>query len=702
MSLVIDRVRDLVAPGHSFPWRVGGMPDPWCEIVVVDDAESWLMFETWLGERAARGEPLGLDAEINARDPWRPGFACRMVQVADPWTTWVIPVTGTEVALGLARVIRWYPQWVAHFSEADTRFVGRGLPPHWDGLGFRDCVRWEDDEPHFVDTQGLLALYDPRTVTTTSKKDRIHPRIPRLKGLKETVERELTPGLIQAEGILHDRFRELAPKGYRVGQKMLSWGFANIDVRDPAYVIYGALDALCGIRLYWLCRAALERRGLWATSLHEQRVQWMCDRMTYRGMKVDPPYARWLDRQLEGVLEANAPELARYGVPPSAMGPAIGVAMQVLREPVRRTNRHDDGTETPSWDKHALEQVIEDGGPGAPLAELLRLTRKSSKFRSVQVEPMLRTVAECDGMMHCGMRGNGTVSSRMSAQATYTAGALHQLPKRDTRVRAAIEAERGTVLVSCDLSQGEPFTMWALSGDDQFGADLTQPVPILGKPDFNSVGALLVYGDAYDPRSGKVAGTDHYAMRQAFKFAFLACCYGASFRKVASLLGLPVEEGERIRSDWHGRWPRLWALSDELNGLGAVTLDTGHVVPLWDRWYVTELGELVPRTDSLGRPMRSRLGLNGATQGTQAQLLKWAMHRVAAEGWAWALRMALHDELVGQVPLWMAEAFRACLERCMTLTYRGVVLRCEATIEGRTWLPQVGYLSTEEIMSADA
>lgn len=682
--------------------HVGGLPDPWCEVVVVDSDPAWLALELWLAERAGREEPLGLDAETNARDPWQPGFRTRMVQVADPWTTWCVPLeafpAGGDGPEALADLVRSYPRWIAHFSEADERFLCRGLPARWDRWRWVEAVRWEDSEPHVVDTQGLLALYDPRTVTTTSKKDRIHPRIPRLKGLKETVDRELTPGLKEAEAALHARFRELAPKGHRVGTKLLRWGFANVDWTDEVYLLYGGLDALCGARLYWLMRGALERRGLWATSLHEQRVQWMVDRMTYRGMLADPPYARWLDGELRAVVDANTAPLAYYGVPPSASGPSVGVAMELLGEPPRRYNRDDaTGEERPSWDRYALDEVITDGGPGARLAGLVRSTRGAVKFRSAYVEPMLRTAAEADGMMHCSMRGNGTVSTRMSHQGTFTAGALGQLPKRDTRVRAAVQAERGHVLVSCDLSQGEPFTMWALSGDDQFGADLVEPVPELGKPDFNSVGAKLVYGPAYDPRQGKAAGTDHYLMRQAFKFAFLACCYGASFRKVAALLGLPAEEGERIRSDWHGRWPRLWALGEHLNGLGEVVLDTGHVVPLWDRWWVDEAGVLRPRTDSWGRPQPSRLGLNGATQGTQAQLLKWAMHGVDADGWAWALRFALHDELLGSVPAWMAGDFRDCLERRMTLTYRGVTVRCEATIEGRTWLPQQGYLDPADL-----
>jgi hypothetical protein len=65
------------------------------------------------------------------------------------------------------------------------------------------------------------------------------------------------------------------------------------------------------------------------------------------------------------------------------------------------------------------------------------------------------------------------------------------------------------------------------------------------------------------------------------------------------------------------------------------------------------------------------------------------MHRLNAWGWAWAFRFALHDELMLEVPEWMAEDARQALEAAMTIEYRGVTVPCDAVIEGRTWLPQL-------------
>jgi hypothetical protein len=55
-------------------------------------------------------------------------------------------------------------------------------------------------------------------------------------------------------------------------------------------------------------------------------------------------------------------------------------------------------------------------------------------------------------------------------------------------------------------------------------------------------------------------------------------------------------------------------------------------------------------------------------------------------GWGWAFRFALHDELMYEVPWWMAEACRRDLEESMTITYRGVTIHCDAVIEGDHWM----------------
>lgn len=643
----------------------------------------------WLAARS--GQVLGLDIETNAVYPWREGFAVRTVQLSDDTTSWVIVCDGVDGPMSAfaADMIKMHPAWVAHFAENDIAFAHRGLVCS-DGTS---PIRWDSETPHIADSQAVLAMYDPRTVTTRNVKDGIDPRIPRLRGLKDNSERLIDPALRRAEERLHARFRELAPVGHRAGkQKAIAWGFGNIADDDPAYLTYAGLDPIYGLRLFLLCQKALREQNRWGRARAALIEQWMLDQADVRwGMQLDEPYVLWLSDQLQQAINANAALLAVYGIGESGQGPAVGEAF-TSRGVAPVVWNVKDGVKTASWDKRAMAILVDHEHPKVrELAKAISTARRARKFKSAYVDPMVRAVVHGDGAMHPSVRAIGTVTTRMSAQGTDSAGPAQQLPKKDSRVRAAVRARRGHVIVTADFEQGEPFTMAALSGDEQYLADL-----LAG--DINSRIAELVYGAAYARKYGKTPGTVHYTMRSNAKAGWLLCCYGGGAAKLEATLiqGLPKDlidtlqiNGSSTLSTWRATYPKLWSYADAVNQQAFVRLDSGHVVPLWDRYGVSDDGTLFLRQ----KP--SRLGLNVASQGTQADLLNVAMHRLNAWGWAWAFRFALHDELMLEVPQWMEEEARLVLEAAMTITYRGVTLRCDAVIEGRTWMEQPSEFSTD-------
>jgi DNA polymerase-1 len=638
-----------------------------------DDADQ---LSQWLIER--QDEHLGLDLETNAVYPWREGFRTRCVQISDEHTSWVIPTDDEVMATEAADAINAHDHWVAHFSENDIAFAHRGLRTSFG----ESPIHFGQKTPHVADSQVVLAMFDPRTVTTRDPKNGIDPRITRLKGLKDNSVRLLGPALKQAEEALDARFAELAPVGHRQGkQRPKAWGFANIPNDDPAYLVYAGLDPIYCLRLFRLCQHNLKTQGRWARARAALVEQWMLDTADVQyGMQLDAPYVLWLSDQLRQSIDDNAKLLQVYGIGESGMGPAVGKAFSErgVQSPVVKDGK-------PSWDKTAMNKLKEHEHPKVrELATAISTARRSGKFKSAYVDPMVRAVVHGDGAMHPSTRAIGTVTTRMSAQGTESAGPVQQLPKKDTRVRGAIRARRGCVLVTADFEQGEPFTMAALSGDLDYLRDLEAG-------DINSRIAELVFGSYYDRAFGKTAGTVHYHMRQNGKGGWLLCCYGGGAPKLewtlqqnlsAELIAAANISGESTLRTWHSTYPRFWQYADECNQQTFIRLDSGHVVPLWDRFGVAEDGSLFARA----RP--SRLGLNAATQGTQADLLKLAMHRLWHWGWGWAFRFALHDELMLEVPEWMAEHARQVLEAAMTITYRGVTLRCDAVIEGRTWMPQ--------------
>jgi DNA polymerase-1 len=671
-----------------------GPPSDVVHVHVVRTPED--MEHVWDWIRISAGQERGLDIETNAKDPWWVGFRCRTVQMGDLTQAFVIVVDGDEIMEELAAdAIHLHEMWVAHFAENDIAFAHRGLrTPNG-----TSPIRLGQAVPHVVDSQVPLAMFDPRTV---SSRKGIDPRIPRLKGLKDNSVRLLGPALKAAEERLNAKFKELAPRGQKTIQASKTWGFANISTEDEDFLVYAGLDAVYGLRLYTLAKHHLTQQGRWARCVAALTEQWMVDQARLPGMQVSAEYAIWLQQQFADLLKRNAEFLEHYGIGESAGGPAVGYAFKSrgVDSPVRKKN--PQGVIVESWDKNAMAELMEYSNPAWPetanekvreLARTISSTRRAAKFKVSYVDPMVRAVALGDGAMHPSTRVIGTVTTRMSAQKTESAGPVQQLPKKDPRVRAAVRSRRGYVLVTADFEQGEPFTMAALSGDRDYLRDLEAG-------DINSRIAELVYGvydpvtcpHGYDRRYGKTAGTVHYHMRQNAKAGWLLCCYGGGAAKLeqtlrqnipAAILSTLDVRGEATLATWHSTYPVFWRYAEQRNQLAAVTLDSGHVVPLWDRFGVAADDSLFLRHD---RP--SRKGLNAAAQGSQADLLKLAMHRLNHGGWAWAFRFALHDELMLEVPRWMAEAARLALEAAMTITYRGVTLRCDAVIEGTTWMKQ--------------
>jgi DNA polymerase-1 len=638
-------------PGDLSPIR----PAPDVAVYPIARPEQLGAVSRFLADR--RHRVLGIDCETNGEDPFDPCYRLRTVQIADDRTSLVLSAEHIGPN-AIARLVREHPTWCAHYAEVDIRFLHRGAP---------GSIRTDDqDRPHVVDTQTVLAWYDPRTVT--SQKD-AYGKIPLPKGLKPSVERVLgTQLLTRAESDLHAEFDRMAPKGMRKSADRRRHGFANIPFADPRYQLYGGLDPLMTVRLYDLMTAEIERRGWSAGLAGDMWLQWQIDLSTLRGQHVDGPYARWLDAQLEAAVLEHAGHLASIGVPESGQGDSVAAAFERFGHVPEKTSPK---TGKPSYDKFVLADLGKRDDLVGELARKITAVRKARKFRSTYVAPML-TALQRDGRLHPSMRAVGAITSRNSAANPP----VQQLPKKDPRVRPAICAPPGWVLVSADFAQGEPRTMAALSGDRRLLADIMAG-------DLNSGVATAVYGDAYDPAFGQDAGTPHYLMRHRAKAGFLAACYGAQDRKLMETLG---EAGpvlvESPRAGWRARYPDLFRLSDDLNNQRHVQLDNGWVIPLWDRAWLDDQGRIRDR----GKP--SRKGLNAAAQGTQRLLLVFALRRLVAAGWGRALQLLLHDEIVLLVHEHEAPAAAAALKDAMTMTYRGVMIECDVTVCGRSWLPR--------------
>lgn len=717
-----------------------GVGPGWVVSTRSDAAQLW----EWLQER--HDQVLGLDLETNGvQDPWDPAWCQRLCQFSDGQQSWIIRSEQPGMLEVVRTCVRAHDFWLAHYAENDIRFAECGAP---------GSIRLNQITPHVADLQPVLAYFDPRTITTAAKKDRIDVRIRRGKGLKETALRLLPEGklLVDAETTLHARFAELVgnappspetlakvaacqpiidhyflttsgvrartvlsslgissprktPKGHDswdlaslqeiaptvsgtaadVVDALLALralharnpesGWALISDDDETYLRYAGLDPLITLRLWHLMTREIRARGQWPAVRQALKLQWHIDTMTFRGKLVDPAYAKWLDAFYVDVIDQHAPMLASYGIPRSAGGPSVGKAFTKLG--LTSPKATNNGGE--SWDKTVLADIaasstIEHPIEAIELATTVRSVRGATKFRAAYVKPMLECLAR-DGRIHCSMRAIGTITGRQSAARP----ALQQLPKRSSkRIRPAFIAPPGWVYVTCDLAQGEPRMMAARSGDQALIRDL-----LAG--DFYGSLATLAFGTAYNPDERKIADSPSYHMRDGSKIGYLLRCYGGGNDKLANALGRDLTFAKETRARWDAEYHVLAEYERRLNWQPHIVLDSGRICPLWDRYFVTEDDQVLLRSNE-----PSRLGLNYDTQGSLADYLNNAVEKAIDAGWSWALRLLVHDEIVGCTPEGKAQEFADVLTDAMTSVYRGVPMQGEATIEGRSWMQQDG------------
>lgn len=621
------------------------------------------LYHDWLVPR--KDMWIGCDSETNAVDPWHPGYALRMLQFADERESWIVD-TQSVGPHAVKALMRSHRNLVAHFSEADLRFIERGAP---------GSLALDDDRPHLWDNQVAQAYYDPRTVMSADKPN-IDRRLVHPKGLKPSTTRELSPALEQTEAEFDAWAKQHAPTGWKRGQQLITWKFGYVPFDEEVYQRYGAMDPLMTIRLWHKQIAGVHNAGQWPIVESDLHLQWDIDRMTFRGLPVDEPYARWLDDQLWKLVERNAVILAEHGVPASGSGPSVASAFEAMGA---ISPKADPNSGARSYDKAVLKDFATWSGAVGRLARTITKSRQAVKFRAAYVKPMIESLSG-DRHVHCSFRAIGTTTGRNSAARP----ALQQLPKKSTIVRSGFGNVPGWLFVTCDMKSGEPRVMAARSGDPVLHAAIESGGGI------NHAVAKVAFGDAYDESQGKTPGTPHYLMYNGAKISFLSGCYGAGDGKVDETAGVP--KGTGLMEKWRGEYKVTFAREKTLNQQPYLVLDSGRVVRLWDRYTVDEHDQL----RMYGKP--SRLALNYDTQGSQADILRIAWARMRAAGWAKYLAIFVHDEIVMFVPEALAEACKQALAIAMTVQMANdVIMKSEATIEGPTWLPQPKAFNDDEI-----
>lgn len=459
-------------------------------------------------------------------------------------------------------------------------------------------------------------------------------------------------------------------KRARAGQSLLrqnfqlqGWGWHNVPIEAPAYWMYSTLDT---------CLTALLAEALWdetgggpfaeAYELELAVIHSLRD-AELAGLRVDEEYRQAAVAQLSAELAALVEQIPLRN-PNSddqlrAYLQSIGAPLFLKTEAGKL-----------SVDKDVLKWLA----PSYPIAGVMREYRQKYKFLNnymlklgpvhfisggrpgqvVAVNNKQHKGLAVDGIIRPKTRPVGALTSRMSV----TDPPLQQLP-RGRVVRDAIIPREGHCLVMADFAGMEMRGLAADAREAGMLAVFNQGL------DVHNETARALYGEAFTK-----------ANRTLCKNAGFAKIYGAGIEKFAVTAQIDVAIARDFLMRYDQLYPgvvnymtavtkRIYERAGGRQGTGYVVLIDGRQVP-------------VPGEEAYK-------GVNYRIQGSCAVVTKRKIDELDRAGLGPYFRLAVHDELIYEVPLDLAAQARNVIERVMPdrRSFPGVVLEIESDVVGR-------------------
>ncbi len=228
-------------------------------------------------------------------------------------------------------------------------------------------------------------------------------------------------------------------------------------------------------------------------------------------------------------------------------------------------------------------------------------------------------------ILHPNFKQCGPITARLGSERPNTQNVSSDEKERaasiDYRLRECFIPRKNHVLYIPDYSQIEVWVLVLLAGADKIVAELA------AGGDAHQIVADMVYPDSYNKKAadqGKEkapeARTAYEAeqmrlasgIRKKIKCLQFCMIYGGGDAKVASMLGISLNEAQKIKALYSKRFPEIPAFMDKMKSLG---YKQGYVVSPYGREYP------IPKE-------KSYVATNYLVQGSSADLLKDAMINV--------------------------------------------------------------------------
>lgn len=585
--------------------------------------------ETKAWERFITSDPIGvygLDIETTAAEQVNVLAAdtkCRLVQFGTAVEGWALDPHDA-----------YWRGAIKEFASGPDRFVSH---TNYDVLGLRRMG--VDLADRAIDLIVMANLNDPGEYNDHS-----------LKGI---TARDIDSGLKNAETALHARFKELAPIGFRVGRKMLRWGFTNIPLDDPIFTAYAALDAV-----YVRRELTIQNNKMFARmkplARREQHINRLSNDMQWRGMLLDRGYTE--DLLAEFDREYEVPESRWLELMPMKARSYQRRAQWFLDRGMEFTKFTDTGA--PEISKDTLPDLIARYGDDDVFGEPLRLLQSMSELQNIRTNlGICLEQADRHNVVHPSINTCQAVTGRMSV----TRPAMQTFKKHDPRLRSCFIARPGCVFVGADYDSQEIRLAAAYSRDPAYLKIVFEGL------NQHDVTATSIFGAEFTGPQRDQAKILNFLQQYGGGPVAIGNKLGIAPRGVNPQNGRVIagKRAYRLWEKWREAYPGLVAWTEKM-------AEYPYVVNPW--------GRVIPRDR-----MRPYANGNYMIQSSGRDLLGDATVKLDNAGWGGYLWLWVHDEIILEVPEHLADAASQALVDAMTTEVKGVPLTATPKVLGKRW-----------------
>lgn len=470
----------------------------------------------------------------------------------------------------------------------------------------------------------------------------IDPRAPEKGGIGTSLE-DLTRFYIDAEvaDTVKGSMSVLAKK-YKTTKSKI---WEKVDINDPWYNLYAGMDGILAARLASKLPRLVPASARSLVSF-EHQVAEVCSYYERTGFLLDEEYSLALASRLHDTEDYNRELALTFGC--ENVGSTEQVADVLLSLGVKLKDRTPTGKL--KVDKKVIERIQKQGDDKQiQFITAVSDAKKARKWRTTWVEGFLNNMDE-NGRCHASINTLQARTGRMS----ITGIPAQTLPSGDWIIRRCFIADPGETIVSVDYQAQELRVLAALSGDVTMIKAFREGLDL----------HLLTAQAAWGPHITKDMVERKYAKTVNF-----GRVYGGGAKTVSEQTGLPFMQAKRVVEAFDKRYPGVKTYSDILMRLAD---SQGYVV--------TPTGRVLPVDEGRGYS-----ALNYVIQSSSRDVTCRGLLRLHKAGFTPYMRLPIHDEIVGSLPVGVADLGAKRMAKLMAEDMGEVFIDTDADVYGMSW-----------------